>query len=38
MLKLPNYMHIMGAKKYGQCPNVWVEEDACKVLGSGFNV
>jgi hypothetical protein len=36
MLKLPNYMH-MGPKKYGQCPNVWVE-DAWKVLGSGFNV
>ena len=36
MLKLLNYMH-MGPKKYGQCPNVWVE-DACKVLGSGFNV
>jgi hypothetical protein len=36
MLKLPNYMH-MGPKKYGRCPNVWVE-DACKVLGSGFNV
>jgi hypothetical protein len=29
-------MH-MGSKQYGQCPNVWVE-DACKVLGSGFNV
>ena len=29
MLKLPNYMH-MGLKKYGQCPNVWVE-DVCKV-------
>jgi hypothetical protein len=29
-------MH-MGPKKYGQCPNVWVE-DAWKVLGSGFNV
>jgi hypothetical protein len=36
MLKLPNYMH-MGPKKHGQYPNVWVE-DACKVLGSGFNV
>jgi len=36
MLKLPNYMH-MGHKKYGHCPNVWVE-DACKVLGPGFNV
>ena len=36
MLILSNYMH-MGPKKYGQCPNVWVE-DACKVLRSGFNV
>ncbi len=25
MLKLPNYMH-MGPKKYGHCPNVWVED------------
>ena len=29
-------MH-MGPKKYRHCPNVWVE-DACKVLGCGFNV
>ncbi len=28
-------MH-MGPKKYRHCPNVWVE-DACKVLGRGFN-
>jgi len=27
MLKLPNYMH-MGLKKYGHCPNVWVEDAA----------
>ncbi len=27
-------MH-MGPKKYGHCPNVWVE-DTCKVLGRGF--
>ncbi len=27
----------MGPKKYGHCPNVWVE-DACKVLGPGYNV
>jgi hypothetical protein len=36
LLELPNSMH-MGPKKYGQCSNVWVE-DACKVLGSGFNI
>jgi hypothetical protein len=36
MLKLPNYMH-MRPKKYGHCPNIRVE-DACKVLGPGFNV
>jgi hypothetical protein len=29
-------MH-MGPKKYRHCPNVWVE-DACKVLGCGFNL
>jgi len=29
-------MH-MGPKKYGHCPNVWVE-DACKVSGCGFNL
>jgi hypothetical protein len=29
-------MH-MGPKKYRHCPNVWVE-DACKVLGRGFNL
>jgi hypothetical protein len=36
MLELPIYMH-MGPKKYRPCPNVWVE-DACKVLGCGFNL
>jgi len=29
-------MH-MEPKKYRHCPNVWVE-DACKVLGWGFNL
>ena len=29
--------HAYGAKKYKHCLNVWVE-DACKVLGRGFNL
>jgi len=38
MLELPIYMH-MGPKKYRPCPNANVcVEDACKVLGCGFNL
>ena len=30
-------LHAYRPKKYGHCPKVWVE-DACKVLGRGFNL